>query len=100
MKIFRQTSMLVATVLSLLSSGLACSEVVVVVSESENVATQNAGDIADLFLNKRNDLSGIRLVPVDLPEGSVVRDKFYETVVRKNSAQVKSYWSRLIFTRR
>jgi hypothetical protein len=39
-------------------------------------------------------------VPVDLGDGSAERDQFYATVAGKTPAQIKAYWSKVIFTGR
>lgn len=98
MKLIKNVSSITVLVVSALCSGLTFSEVVVVVNASEQIELQKPEDIADLFLSKRNDLAGLRLAPVDLPESNSARDVFYESVIGKSAAQVKAYWSRLIFT--
>lgn len=86
----------IALILSF-SSG-ASAEVVVIVNSSVSIGSADYKEIADLYLNKRMDVSGIRLVPVDLSEGNSIRDDFYNKVTQKSPSQIKSYWSRLIFT--
>jgi hypothetical protein len=39
-------------------------------------------------------------VPIDLREGSPERDRFYAKITGKTPAQVKAYWSKIIFTGR
>lgn len=41
---------------------------------------------------------GSQAVPVDQNEGSATRATFNEKVLNKSDSQLKSYWSRLIFT--
>jgi len=55
--------------------------------------------VTKLFLGKQDRLpSGKKAVVIDQEPGEDIRDEFYTKVVNKNSAQLKSYWSRLIFT--
>lgn len=52
-----------------------------------------------IFLGKTSDFpSGDQAIPVDQDEGSATRDAFNNSVLGKNSSQLKAYWSRLIFT--
>jgi ABC-type phosphate transport system substrate-binding protein len=39
-------------------------------------------------------------VPIDQAEGSITRVEFYAKVVGKTAAQIKAYWSKIIFTGR
>jgi ABC-type phosphate transport system substrate-binding protein len=49
-------------------------------------------------LGKKKDLGGVSVVPIDQGEGNPARTDFYANVIKKSEAQLKSYWSRLIFT--
>lgn len=58
-------------------------------------------ELADIFLGKKESLSdGVSVVPVDQPEGQPVRKQFYDRYLDRSLAQVKTYWSKLIFTGR
>jgi hypothetical protein len=37
-------------------------------------------------------------MPVDQPEGSVLRAEFYRKLVNKDLNEINAYWSRLIFS--
>jgi hypothetical protein len=39
-------------------------------------------------------------VPIDQPEGSAARDEFYTRIADMSPAQVKAFWSKIIFTGR
>ena len=53
-----------------------------------------------LFLGRSVTLAdGTPITLVDLPIGSV-RDDFYQKLTSKNPAQIRAYWSRLVFTGR
>ena len=82
--------------MSALASMTAAAEVKVIVNASVR-ASVNAQDIEDIFLGKENTLpGGIKVVPVDQAEE--VRNEFYKKIAKKDPAQLKAYWSRLIFT--
>lgn len=79
----------------------AADEVVAVVSAKSPVTSLNAAQIADIFLGKSSRFpDGTPAVPIDLPEESPVREKFYAEYTGKSPAQVKAYWSKIIFTGR
>jgi hypothetical protein len=44
--------------------------------------------------------NGELAVPIDLRDGSPERDQFYAKITGKTPAQVKAYWSKIIFTGR
>lgn len=71
---------------------------VVVAGANSPIATSSDADIVKVFLGKKKDLAGVSVVPVDQDEGGAARNDFYTNVVKKSEAQLKSYWSRLIFT--
>jgi ABC-type phosphate transport system substrate-binding protein len=57
--------------------------------------------LADIFLGKTNRFpDGTQATPVDQAEGSAARDEFYDKIVGKTAAQIKAYWSKIIFTGR
>lgn len=71
---------------------------VVVAGASSPLAATSSGDVVKVFLGKKKALGGVNVVPVDQTEGTGARTDFYSNVVKKSEAQLKSYWSRLIFT--
>jgi hypothetical protein len=59
------------------------------------------GSLQDIFLGKTARFpDGSQAVPVDQSEGTIVRDEFYNKLVGKSAAQMKAYWSKIIFTGR
>ena len=71
---------------------------VVVAGKGSPIGASSEDDVIKAFLGKKKDLGGAPVVPVDQGEGNAVRNDFYTNVVKKSEAQLKSYWSRLIFT--
>ena len=75
------------------------AEVVVVVSAKSTATALTAEQAADIFLGRSTTLPGAsEVIPVDQPEGVPARDIFYQKITGKNPAQVKAYWSKLIFS--
>jgi len=57
--------------------------------------------VTDIFLGKINRFpNGALAVPIDQAEGSPAREEFYVLYAGKSSAQVMSYWAKIIFTGR
>lgn len=63
---------------------------------SEKINTDQA---AQYFLKKQQVWpNGVQIQPVDMKEGSALRDKFYTKVTGRGPAQMRSYWARQAFT--
>lgn len=89
------------TLASLPCAGAAAESVVPVVSAKSHVRDLNADQVADIFLGKTSRFpDGTEAVPIDQSEESPARDKFYARFTGKSPAQLKAYWSKLIFTGR
>ena len=74
------------------------AEVAVIVHPANDSSLQ-ADDIAKLYLGKSKKFSnGQSAIALDRGEGTELRVKFLESTVGKDESQMKSYWSRLIFT--
>jgi ABC-type phosphate transport system substrate-binding protein len=79
----------------------ATADVVAVVSANSAIATLSKIQLADLFLGRVSRYpNGAHAVPIDQAEGSIARDEFYAKVADKSAAQMKAYWSKIIFTGR
>jgi ABC-type phosphate transport system substrate-binding protein len=91
---------LVALALSL-ASGIASSDVVVVVSARSPIMALSKNQLIDIFLGKVSRYpDGTEAMPLDQAEGSSARDEFYTRAADKSAAQIKAYWSKIIFTGR
>jgi ABC-type phosphate transport system substrate-binding protein len=55
--------------------------------------------VSRIFLGKAKSFpNGSQALPVDQDEGSKTREAFNTSILGKSDSQLKSYWSRLIFT--
>jgi len=100
-------SILKKCVAAALASSLACSaasavaDVVAVVSAKSPINSLSKTQVADLFLGRANRFpDGTPAVPIDQSEGTSVHAEFYASFAGRTTAQVKAYWSRIIFTGR
>jgi ABC-type phosphate transport system substrate-binding protein len=84
-----------------LGSAVVKADVVAVVSAKSPITALDKSQVADLFLGKTGRFpNGVQAVPIDQAEGFAVRDEFYEKVLARTAAQMKAYWSKIIFTGR
>lgn len=78
---------------------VARAEVVPVVSAKSAVTVLSKSQLVDVFLGKQSRYpNGEPAMPIDQAEGSEARDEFYTRYAAHSPAQLKSYWSKLIFT--
>ncbi|MEO8315868.1 MAG: phosphate ABC transporter substrate-binding protein [Pseudomonadota bacterium] len=79
----------------------AAAEVVVVVSANSPITALSDNEIADVFLGKLTRLPGGTAVqPLDQAEGTAAREAFYMKFTGKSAAQLRAFWSKVIFTGR
>ncbi len=77
------------------------NKMVVVVSRANPVQSLSKSQVEDIFLGKSLAFpDGRRAVPVDQAEGSEERGRFYTEVLGRTAAQIRTHWSRLVFTGR
>jgi len=69
------------------------AEIAVVTHRSTSVSSVSTNDAKKIFLGKKRSFK-----PVDQKNGSAVHKEFYQKVVKKNPSQLKSYWSKMIFS--
>jgi len=80
---------------------VAMADVVAVVSSKSAITTLSKSQIADIFFGKTGRWpNGVQPVPIDQAAGSAARNEFYLKVADKSAAQMKAYWSKIIFTGR
>lgn len=82
----------------LLASFTLHAELVVIAHPSmADTLTQN--NISKIFLGKTKKFpGGASAIPLNLPEANATRQAFDSTVLKKSPQQIKSYWSKQIFT--
>lgn len=81
------------------ASMLAAAGVVVVTHPSSSVQSLTRDQISQLFLGRSNTLpDGKAVTLVDLAEGSELRVVFVTQVLGKSEQQLRSHWTRMIFS--
>jgi ABC-type phosphate transport system substrate-binding protein len=89
-----KTVLLLVTLLS----GAAVADIAVVVNPA-NTNTVSADDLNRLFLGRASSFAdGSKATPLNMAEGKPARDEFDTKVLNRSAAQLKAYWSKLVFT--
>ena len=87
-----------ALLLTALLSGAAAADIAVVVNPA-NANAVSADDLNRLFLGRASSFAdGSKATPLNMAEGTPARDEFDSKVLNRSSAQLKAYWSKLVFT--
>jgi ABC-type phosphate transport system substrate-binding protein len=101
MALSRRIAIVLLAISPTLTGALASADVVAVVSAKSAVKALTSSQVADIFLGRVSRFpNGLLAVPIDLRDGSPERDQFYAKITGKTPAQVKAYWSKIIFTGR
>ncbi len=80
-------------------TNLSHAGVAIIVNPGVGIDSITDKDLQRIFLGKtKNFPNGTSAVPVNQNVGEAARDTFNAKVLNKDEAQLKSYWSRLIFT--
>ncbi len=84
--------------LSALVSVAVSADIAVVVHPSNNNAV-NSEELNRLFLGRASNFAdGSKATPLNLAEGQAARAEFDSKVLNRSAAQLKAYWSKLVFT--
>ncbi|MBU2113546.1 MAG: phosphate ABC transporter substrate-binding protein [Gammaproteobacteria bacterium] len=88
----------VALLIAACGIGAAQAEISVIVNPA-NANAVVADDLNRLFLGRSSSFAdGSKATPLNLAEGQASRDEFDSKVLSRSSAQLKAYWSKLVFT--
>ncbi|HEX5792604.1 MAG TPA: phosphate ABC transporter substrate-binding protein [Rheinheimera sp.] len=84
--------------LSALLSVSALAEIAVVVHPS-NANAVSSDELNRLFLGRASSFAdGSKAIPLNQTEGQAARGEFDSKVLNRSAAQLKAYWSKLVFT--
>lgn len=79
----------------------ALADVVVVVSEENRTRSLSRTELEDIYLGRRRQFpNGTSAVPLDQRDSSAAYAAFYSEYLGRTPAQIRTHWSRLIFTGR
>ncbi len=71
------------------------AEPFVVITHPDAAQELDKDDIREIYLGRREDW-----VPLELLEGNPLRERFHEEITGRTNAQLRSHWSRQVFTGR
>jgi ABC-type phosphate transport system substrate-binding protein len=75
------------------------AELVVIANPNLPVTSLSREQISRIYLGKMKFLAnGAKVIPLDQSPGSPTRTVFYADVMQKSEVEMRSYWSRIIFT--
>jgi len=75
------------------------AEVVVVVNPRNPVATLTRQQVSLIYSGRLGSFpTGTSVTPLDLGEGTALRDEFYAKVTGRNPGEVRAYWSKQLFS--
>lgn len=75
------------------------AEISIIVHPDNPLSSITIKEVTRIYLGKQKTFSnGDRVTPLDVDKELQLHKAFYSKVIKKSDAQIKSYWSRLIFT--
>ena len=76
----------------------ACDDIAVIVARDAPTQTLDAGTLRDIYLKKIFlDTAGRKLVPVNLPADSPLREAFSQALFHAHSDRLQDYWNQRYF---
>ncbi|NNM51314.1 MAG: phosphate ABC transporter substrate-binding protein [Pseudomonadales bacterium] len=74
---------------------------VYIIVNPDNHNVLSVSDVRNIFLGKvRSFPDGSTAIPVELKDGSTVREDFDQKILKKDDSQVRAYWAQMVFTGR
>jgi ABC-type phosphate transport system substrate-binding protein len=99
MSFFKRIQSCIVGMMLLAACSAASADVVPVVSARSPVHEMSRNQVVDIFLGRANRFpNGEPAIPIDQAEGSEIRDLFYREFANRSAAQLKAYWSKIVFT--
>ena len=90
---------IVMSMLIVFGVGVVRADVVVIVSAKSPITALTKDQVSDLFLGKVATFpDGGQAVPIEQPDSVAAHDEFHSKVTGKTNVQIKSHWSRMVFT--
>jgi len=86
-------------IIAIFFSGIVSGEISIIVHPDYAASSIERKNVSRIFLGKTKNIKGAgNIVPIDQKEGSSSRKIFYAKVVKKNRSQLKTYWTKQIFS--
>ncbi|MBV1775196.1 hypothetical protein KSF73_05655 [Burkholderiaceae bacterium DAT-1] len=82
-----------------LSASALAGDWVLVTGAKSPLGKLSEDQASNVYLGKIPELPGVGAVTLyDLSDGNNLRDDFYKGLTNKSAAQMKAYWSKMVFT--
>ena len=95
----RAGKLILALLLACSPAAMAWADMVVAANAKSGVEHMTREEVVYVFMGRwRQFPSGVTAVPVDMPADSADYAAFYHQLVNKDPADIKAYWSRLVFS--
>lgn len=92
---------LVFALVELVTNPVGAAEMVVVVNAGSGIDRLSREQVLDIFFGRlRQFPSGLAAEPIDQPDDSPAKVRFYRLLVNKEVAEINAYWARLVFSGR
>ncbi|HEB92393.1 MAG TPA: phosphate ABC transporter substrate-binding protein [Gammaproteobacteria bacterium] len=92
-------NMLMMVVLIFAATVAHADEVVLIVNPANSLSEITLKDVKKIYLGKNKFFpGGGKVIAADQVEKSMIRKIFYEVMIDKSAAKLKTYWSKRIFT--
>ena len=79
---------------------LAAAEMVVVTRAGSALSSLSEHDVKRLYLGETKTVNGVAVTILDRSRESEVYEQFYQKILNRSPAQMRSHWARLTFTGR
>lgn len=83
-----------AIILLSLLSNLAFSEILVITSANSKLLKVTKKELTDIYLKKKNQIRGIKVIPIDNHESYA---EFCKKVMKKTPKQMRAYWAKELY---
>lgn len=91
---------LVLTLIIFAIAPLAAAEIVVVTRVDSALSSLNEHDLKKLYLGETKTINGITVTILDRSRESDIYQQFYQKILNRSPAQIRSHWARMTFTGR
>lgn len=80
------------------TSAVACADIAVIVAPNSTLQQLNIREVSDMYLGRIKTAAGERLLILEHPRESLLRERFYKRVNGMDLSRVDAYWARLQFS--
>lgn len=99
MRSFIKTISALSGIILMMNINFAYAEIALIGHTGNPEKSLTSEQVKQIFLGKTGTFpAGHKAMPVDQKDGSSLRTEFYMKITQKDPSEIKSYWSKLIFS--